>query len=100
MCSMKKKSIYKLQILNVTRQAKADHVSTLIYLINTNLKYSITHNFPVPGSSRIKFTHADCFQLDPPFQFDSNHSYGTRWLPHFCNIFRYSTSFVQRFIRS
>jgi len=38
--------------------------------------------------------------LDPPFQFGSNHSYATRWPPHFCNIFQYSTSFGQRYFRS
>jgi len=39
-----------------TRPAKIDHVGTLIYLRNTNLKYSMPHNFPVPDSNHIRFT--------------------------------------------
>jgi len=39
------------------------------------------------------YTHADCVQLNPPFQFGSDHSYGTRWPLHF----QYSTSFGWKF---
>jgi len=39
----------------MTRPAKIDYVGTLIYLRNTNLKYSMPHNFPVPHSNRVRF---------------------------------------------
>jgi len=42
--------------LCVTRPAKIDHVDTFKYLKNTNLKYSIPHNSPVPDSSRLRYT--------------------------------------------
>jgi len=40
----------------MTRPVKINHVGTLIYLRNTNLKYSMPHNFPLPDSNRITFT--------------------------------------------
>jgi len=44
------------QCYYVTRPAKIDHVGTLIYLRNTNLKFSMPHKFPVPNSNHIRFT--------------------------------------------
>ena len=45
------------QLMNVyvTRPAKINHVGTFKYLRNTNLKYSILHNSPVPDSSHVRF---------------------------------------------
>jgi len=40
----------------VTRPAKIDQVGTFKYLGNTNLKYSMPHNSPVPDSSHVRFT--------------------------------------------
>ena len=42
----------------------------------------------------------NCVWLDPPLHFGSNHTYGTRLSSHFCNIFRYSTTFGQKNFRS
>ena len=42
----------------------------------------------------------NCVRLDPPLHFGSNHTYDTRLSSHFCNIFRYSTAFGQKFFRS
>jgi len=40
----------------VTRPAKTYHVGIFKYLRNTNLKYSLPHNSPVPDSSHVRFT--------------------------------------------
>jgi len=40
----------------VTRPAKINHVDTFKYLRNTNLKYSMPHNSPVPDNSCARFT--------------------------------------------
>ena len=39
----------------VTRPAKIDQVGTFKYLRNTNSKYSMPHDSPVPDSSCVKF---------------------------------------------
>jgi len=46
-------------IIIVTRPAKINHVGALIYLRNTNLKYSMPHNFLVPDSNCVRFTVVD-----------------------------------------
>jgi len=40
-------------LVYVTRSVKIDQVGTFKYLRNTNLKYLMSHNFPVPDSSHV-----------------------------------------------
>jgi len=43
--------------LHICDQAsETAHVGTFKYLRNTNLKYSMPHNPPVPDSTRLRFT--------------------------------------------
>jgi len=44
----------------VTRPAKINHVGTLIYFRNTNLKYSVPHNFSMPNSSCMHKIYTRC----------------------------------------
>jgi len=44
-----------LSRIYVTRPAKIDHVGTFRYLRNTNLKYLMLHNSPMPDSSHVRF---------------------------------------------
>ena len=43
-------------LLYVTRRVKINHVGTLVYLRNSDLKYLTPHNFPVSDSNCIRFT--------------------------------------------
>ena len=78
---------------------KYDHVSAACHTLGWLTFDSLVQHHTLNLMSH-HYTHADCVQLDPPFQFGPNHSYATRQPPHFCNIFRYSTSFGQRYFRS
>jgi len=44
-----------LDCIHMTRPVKIDHVGTFKYLRNTNLKYSMLHNAPMPDSSQVRF---------------------------------------------
>jgi len=54
-------------------------ISSKIWLLN--LQISVFHVFCTLNLTNHHNNHIDYVQLDPPFQFDSNHSYATRW-PH------------------
>ena len=44
------------------------------------------------------YTHADFIQLNPLFQFGSNHSYGTRWPLHFVTFLVFKIIWMEVFL--
>jgi len=48
--------ILVMNSITFARPTRIDHVGALIYLRNTNLKYSMLHKLPVPDSNCVRFT--------------------------------------------
>ena len=79
------------------RLRKYDHVSAARH---NWLPFDLLVQYRALALMHHHYIHDNCVQLDPPLQFGSNHAYGIRQSSHFCNIFRYSTAFGQKFFRS
>ena len=78
---------------------KYDHVSAARYSLGW-LPFDLLIQHRALALMYRLYISDNCVQLDPPLHFGSNHTYGTRLSSHFCNIFRYSTAFGQKFFRS
>ena len=78
---------------------KYDHVSAARYSLGW-LPFDLLIQYHALALMYRLYISDNCVRLDPPLHFGSNHTYDTRLSSHFCNIFRYSTAFGQKFFRS